>query len=664
MPITANYGEITYHDDDRIEVPINFEAVVHVLKVSDAFISGVDLIDSYVEGEDRLHTLFLTPKENSHGTLEIDLTGRVYTDNEDNTDVILDTIDAQIISINYDTREPDIIARLLPSSITAGINRVYLEINRDIINITPQSFIADGVDITPRLYAAESLGDNYVEYTNSEEPRRYFRLDYELPNPPHIGSLNIRLKKGNALGYVNKIPRLRDRVDTSSQRTRRQVFGQQAPPSIASSQLTDADLYLLEDFRKDIVISNASSLTKVYVEGLLRGWTYEWADSKKESLAIVADANDITNIESGIWAIRLVYGAQSRTYTINWTVNQRAPIITNPGFQTFYKDANINLDIPITQNPSVSMDGLLSKMKYARQETGAKLSGSPDRLVARSENRKIIINASTSGGSDREEFGFSIEELPELTGGFEFIATITEDGAPTSVVMAYDEKNDIMYALGRSSRKIYTLDVTTGVLTRVGNVANFGLLDYERINCISASFDNNTGTLYVAIRTVDRRSADILNNLYIMNTSTARASVRAGSRNFGIGRTVSFSGIAYNNQNNILYGANDGDDYMYTINTSNSGATRLFYFGGTDNQARGMAYDNFGDLYMLANQTGALFKVNLSARRLERVGNVRSFGITSFGGPLDLVYHSKRQELLMNESGSGRRGLYRALRQA
>ena len=410
MAVSLVFGKITYHDDDRIEVPFTSDAVLHSPEVSDFNITDVDLADSYITGEDMDYSLFLTPEPETQGQMIIDAIGNVYKNADDpSEDVVQDNISGMLI-VNYDTREPDIISRIIPSSIVAGLNSVYIEINRLVKNITPYSFDIDGVNIIPRLYAAESIQSEYQEYTNSEIPRRLFRLDFEMPNPPPIGNLNIRLRKGEALGFNN--PTTQFIQKSPPERSRRQIFGQQAPPSISNAYLKDATLYLLEDFRHNIVISNSSSLTKVYVEGLLRGWTYEWVDTDKSKLAIVATGEDITRVENGVWTIRLEYGAQSREYKINWRVVQRAPVITNPGHQTLYKDFPINLVIDISHDPSVSMDGLLSKMKYVKQEGGALLSGEPDRLVSKSENRKIIINASTSGGSDREEFGFDIQELP------------------------------------------------------------------------------------------------------------------------------------------------------------------------------------------------------------------------------------------------------------
>ena len=479
MPITATYGDIVYHDDDRIEVPITFGSIVHVLEVSDCFITGADFIDSYVKGFEKEYALFLTPEEDTFGTFDIDITGRVYTSDGD-ADAELDTVDSQIISINYNTIEPDIISRLIPPTITAGINSVYIILNRDVINITPQSFDILGVDVgAPVLYSAPNDNiSNYTQHINSDNPRRYFRLDFEVPNPPPIGSLNIRLKKNEAIGYVDKTPRLRDRPDTSSQRSRRQILGQQAPPSISSAYLKDATLYLLEDFRHNIVISNSSSLTKVYVEGLLRGWTYEWTDTKKENLAIVADGEDITRVESGVWTIRLEYGSQSRDYKLNWRVAQRAPVITNPGFQTFYTETPINLDIKISHDPSVSMDGLLTKMKYAKQEGGAKLSGIPDRLISKSENRKIIINASTSGGSDVEEFGFDIVEFT-FDANFSKVGSLNNFGTSETLNTAFGFAVLGDRAYLNINRKLFSINLTTGQASRVGSQINYGLSSSE-----------------------------------------------------------------------------------------------------------------------------------------------------------------------------------------
>ena len=88
----------------------------------------------------------------------------------------------------------------------------------------------------------------------------------------------------------------------------------------------------------------------------------------------------------------------------NWRVVESVPVITNPGTQTVFLNNEIRIPIAISYNPSVSMKGLLASMYYERRDTGADLLGSPNRVIASSENRMITVDASTGGGSDQELF--------------------------------------------------------------------------------------------------------------------------------------------------------------------------------------------------------------------------------------------------------------------
>lgn len=214
MAITAEFGTVEYFGD-LIKVPISFGSGIVVLEPSDFDIKNVEeLLDCYVLGDDAAFDLFILPKEDLSGTATIELSGRVFGSDaaslSDKQNIV-----APILLVPYNTIEPRIVARRLPS-LLPGTQSVYLDLNRDVLGITANSFIISGIEVgLPKLYAAPKpdtdlptgsrpISSEYVEYDNSEEPRRYFRLDFEFPNPPPTGSLNIRLKQGAAIGYVDK----------------------------------------------------------------------------------------------------------------------------------------------------------------------------------------------------------------------------------------------------------------------------------------------------------------------------------------------------------------------------------------------------------------------------------------------------------------------------
>ena len=159
-----------------------------------------------------------------------------------------------------------------------------------------------------------------------------------------------------------------------------------------------ADSVLIKDEDFDVTGTYTGSPTNIYVEGLLRNWTYTWGGG---TIHVLGDAADVKRLETGIWKI-IIDGTE---YTADWRVAERVPVITNPGTKTVYLNNGIRIPIEISRDPSgVSMEGLQAKMYYERSEDGAELLGIPDRTLLSSENRKIIVNASTAGGTDTENF--------------------------------------------------------------------------------------------------------------------------------------------------------------------------------------------------------------------------------------------------------------------
>ena len=168
-----------------------------------------------------------------------------------------------------------------------------------------------------------------------------------------------------------------------------------------------ATLIFGHDFDASATISG--NPTNVYVEGLLRNWTYTYASG---SLHVLGNAQDVTRIESGVWKVIMEYGNnQEIEATVNWNVEEFAPVITNPGSQTFYVDSPLDYEIIISNFPSVTVKGLLAKMYYDVSDNGVKLKGNPDRTVSLSEGRRIEISASNTGGTHTESFRFEISEL-------------------------------------------------------------------------------------------------------------------------------------------------------------------------------------------------------------------------------------------------------------
>jgi len=192
---------------------------------------------------------------------------------------------------------------------------------------------------------------------------------------------------------------------------------------IPTLDMDDITIYRNEGFSERGVISG--EYTKLYVEGLLRGWYYN--DSVKGQLDIIGDAADTDDVENGILEVIVEYLTQGQktevSYEVGYSVVERPPIIINPGTIKFYKDVPANLLVEIQRNPSaVSASGLLAKLNYGLffdelERTYCHIFGDPNREVLLSENRRININALTSGGIDEESFLFEIsDETPPRMG--------------------------------------------------------------------------------------------------------------------------------------------------------------------------------------------------------------------------------------------------------
>ena len=219
-PSNVTFGTPERFDDDTIKIPVNFAddsdnpEDIEILEVSDFDIREVNVLSSFIRGEDSAYNLFVIPKPETFGVMEVEMTGKVYKSNATavgNSSVPV----SPILLVPYNTIEPRIISKFIPSLMIAGSQSAYIDFNREVIGINPQVFIVSGADIgQPKIYAAPSpivnlptgsrpLDVLYAEYNNSDTPRRYFRLDFEFPDPPPIGSLSIDLIGNSVSGYID-----------------------------------------------------------------------------------------------------------------------------------------------------------------------------------------------------------------------------------------------------------------------------------------------------------------------------------------------------------------------------------------------------------------------------------------------------------------------------
>ena len=211
MAVHATFGTTEYIEPNIIHIPMTFSRNICAIECSDFSITGIDALESlHVSGEGSEFSLHISPAIGLVGVMFVEIKGSVYLLGNDPERVI-----SPIRSVRYDSREIYVTGKQLPPSILPGLQSAYFDLNRDVAGVNPHAILISGVDVgQPKIYSAPTpdndlisglrpLDAEYVEYNNSDSPRRYFRLDFEFPEPPPIGNLNIDIKDGSVIGYVD-----------------------------------------------------------------------------------------------------------------------------------------------------------------------------------------------------------------------------------------------------------------------------------------------------------------------------------------------------------------------------------------------------------------------------------------------------------------------------
>ena len=211
MAVHATFGTTEYIEPNIIHIPMTFSQNICAIECSDFSITGIDALESlHVSGEGSEFSLHISPAIGLVGVMFVEIKGSVYLLGNDPERVF-----SPIRSVRYDSREIYVTGKQLPPSILPGLQSAYFDLNREVSGVNPHAILISGVDVgQPKIYSAPTpdndlisglrpLDAEYVEYNNSDSPRRYFRLDFEFPEPPPIGNLNIDIKDGSVIGYVD-----------------------------------------------------------------------------------------------------------------------------------------------------------------------------------------------------------------------------------------------------------------------------------------------------------------------------------------------------------------------------------------------------------------------------------------------------------------------------
>lgn len=168
--------------------------------------------------------------------------------------------------------------------------------------------------------------------------------------------------------------------------------------------------------------------------------------------------------------------------------------------------------------------------------------------------------------------------------------------------LGYDPNTDTLYGSEANNDELVTLNQSTGALTQVGPFntpfGNGGL-----------AFDPVGNVLYLttssqAIRTV--------------NTSTGQATF------VGSGANIGLQGIAFDPQNDLIFGISSSSDAIYRINKATAVQT-LISSTGLDIQQAGLAYDyNHRILYFYDSLSDRLHTMDLETGQVTAVGQVNA----------------------------------------
>ena len=338
MPIRANFdiNSVEYFDDDVIKVGVILDSDVVSLNRGNLRFEDIELLDAWIESwideEEKVNwDIFFAPEPEKQGTTRVSVIGKVFpitsgglSDEE--------VVQSDIISIDYNSIEPVIVSRSMPSTIISGLQSVYFDISRDVTGLTPQGIDLVGYNVGDiKLYSAPTqdlfpgqrpLPVLYTEYNNSDIPRRYFRIDFEFPYPAPVGDINIELAESAIIGYAE--PPTQDSITTYGSQQQGGGLHRRSSPQQTQNLLDpsitmrDQQLFLLEDFNVSGVINrngSANTILKVYVEGLLRGWDYTY-NTRTGVVNVFGDKAHLTEIEDGIWDIIVVFDQDTGTVTL------------------------------------------------------------------------------------------------------------------------------------------------------------------------------------------------------------------------------------------------------------------------------------------------------------------------------------------------------------
>lgn len=160
--------------------------------------------------------------------------------------------------------------------------------------------------------------------------------------------------------------------------------------------------------------------------------------------------------------------------------------------------------------------------------------------------------------------------------------------------LAYDPGSGTVYAVDSSQDELMTIDLATGVVTDIGNVARPGVDTVMH----GIEFNSTNGKLYG----LDYRDSMLVE----INTATGEATA--------IGQTAatSFGSLAWDANAGIMYMADAGTESLYTVDLTNGSSTLIGSYGFSGSLGTGMSWDPVNGLIGVDNLNDGVYSFDVT----------------------------------------------------
>lgn len=209
-------------------------------------------------------------------------------------------------------------------------------------------------------------------------------------------------------------------------------------------------------------------------------------------------------------------------------------------------------------------------------------------------------------------------------------ASVTEVGAfgveGYMAGLAYDANHGIMYGVTTASDKLFSISLSTGAATLVGDL-NATLMH-------GLAYDNSTDTLFGTY------GSSFGNGLYQIDVSTGHSTLIGNMGQFPNSDTI--GGLAIHPVSGDLYGVLGGPasgSGLVKID-KNTGAAMLVHSYAIQILS-GLAFDTDGVLYATDNWSGDLYTLDISSGATSLVGNTgldNALGLAAIPEPATMVF--------------------------